>query len=217
MEKYGIKVVGNENLRELFMNKVVIEHGRMFFHFNPKLCIAVIEKFKSDVLNLRNESSLIDDEVAPDTNGDTAECETVELHVEIERIDHDTVVMQLVPYDKERGQVIGYSINYMPVLYRNVTIYDGGSRDKCAGNGWEKIDFPDSDRNRTILTITLTQLKPNTLYAYYIGTYVVANEKLVGSTKIEYFRTPVPPERTSNVLVTMPAIREIVSFLNRKM
>lgn len=214
-EKYGIIVVGNENLRELFKQNVVIEHGQIFFHFNPKLCMAVIEKFKSDVVDLKNVSSFSNDEVSSYSNGDKAVCEIVKFQVDIMRIDHDTVVMQLTPpvYDNKRGQLLGYSINYMPAPYRNVTIFDGRSDNECDGDVWEKIDVPDGYPNRTSVTITLIELTPDTQYAYYIETNFDANGKLVGS--MEYFQTQVAAsELTPKVPVTASVFAETVSHLN---
>lgn len=45
-EKYGLKVLENQNLQELFTQNVTVKRGRMFFHFNPKLCMSTIEHFK---------------------------------------------------------------------------------------------------------------------------------------------------------------------------
>lgn len=202
-EKYAIKVIGNQNLQSLFAQNVTINQGRMFFHFNPKLCLSVIEKFKSDVVDLADESSLNDDEVAPDTNGDKSVCKIEELNVKIESIDHDKVVMQLAPLAYEQDQRLGYLISYMPAPYRNVTMFEGSETDKCMGSGWEIADVPDDDRNSTTFTIILTQLIPDTQYAYYIQTYVVANDKPVAFTNIEYFRTLVALEVTTNAPVSV--------------
>ena len=121
-EKYGLKVLENQNLQALFNQNVTIEHGRMFFHFNPKLCMNIIEEFKSNVVDLRNVSKLPIDEVAPNSNGDKTACNVTELQVEVKRLSHNVVVMELqpMPYEDER-QLLGYLLYYMPAPYQNVS------------------------------------------------------------------------------------------------
>ncbi|XP_037044053.1 insulin-like receptor isoform X2 [Bradysia coprophila] len=200
-ETYGIKVIGNLNLRALFTHNVTFEHGRMFFHFNPKLRLNVIEELKLDMIDLRSESSLNDDEVAPDTNGNEIAFDIVTLNIEIKEINANNVVMELVPL--ERDQPLGYLIYYKPAPNRNVTMFDGN--DVCGDDGWQVFDVPDSIRNSTPINVSVTQLKPETRYAYYIQTYIVANERHVDLTKIQYFRT-------SSELTLNPSVTAVVGL-----
>ncbi|XP_037044054.1 insulin-like receptor [Bradysia coprophila] len=197
-ETYGIKVIGNLNLRALFTHNVTIEHGRMFFHFNPKLRLNVIEELKLDMIDLRSESSLNDDEVAPDTNGNEIAFDIVTLNIEIKEINANNVVMELVPLVP-----LGYLIYYKPAPNRNVTMFDGS--DVCGKDGWQVVDVPDSIRNSTPINVSVTQLKPETRYAYYIQTYIVANERHVDLTKIQYFRT-------SSELTLNPSVTAVVGL-----
>lgn len=67
-------VLDNQNLQELWnweSNKTLkIEKGRLFFHFNPKLCIREIEKLQN-ITNITNVTEL---EVAKNSNGDKIAC-----------------------------------------------------------------------------------------------------------------------------------------------
>lgn len=121
-EKYGFKVLENQNLQALFSQNVTIGHGRMFFHFNPKLCMNIIEEFKDNVVDLRNVSKLPADEVAPNSNGDKTACNVTSLEVAITKTSHNVVVMELkpLPYEDER-QLLGYLLYYMPAPFQNVS------------------------------------------------------------------------------------------------
>lgn len=74
-ERFGLQVVENQNLQELFPNNVTIEHGRLFFHFNPKLCYHLIDNLRSSTFDLRNVSHLPPEDVATNSNGDKVACE----------------------------------------------------------------------------------------------------------------------------------------------
>lgn len=121
-EKYGLKVLENQNLQALFNQNITVEHGRIFFHFNPKLCMREIENFKNNVVDLRNISKLPADEVAPNSNGDKTACDVERLEVNITKKTHNIVLMELKPlqYEDER-QLLGYLLFYMPAPYQNVS------------------------------------------------------------------------------------------------
>lgn len=211
-EKFGIKVLENQNLQALFSQNVTIEHGRMFFHFNPKLCMNIIEQFKYNVVDLRNISNFTPDEVAPNSNGDKIACNVTELHIEIKKITHNMVIFELIPipYDDQR-QLLGYLLYYMPAPYKNVTMFDG--RDACGGDGWQVDDVSDNNRNATPVTAIATHLKPYTQYAYYIRTYTVASEQRGGLSQLKYFRTaPYKPDAVTKLSVAANGSSEIVSY-----
>lgn len=120
-EKYGLKVVGNQNLRALINHNVTIEHGRLFFHFNPKLCTNTVEEFKYNVVDLRNVSILSIDDVPPNYNGHRTACKVTELYVQLKTFSHDVAVIELQPisYEDER-QLLGYLLYYKPAPFQNV-------------------------------------------------------------------------------------------------
>lgn len=212
-EKYGLRVLENQNLQALFTQQVLIEHGRIFFHFNPKLCMNIIDELKKNVTDLKGVETLPPDEVAPNSNGDKIACQLEDLKVEIKTTSHNVVLMNLHPlaYDDER-QLLGYLLYYMPAPYQNVTMFDG--RDACGGDGWQVDDVVDENRNSTPIPILVTHLKPYTQYAFYIRTYTVASEQRGGITPIKYFKTnPYKPDSVSKLSVVANGSSEIVSFL----
>lgn len=73
--RWALYVMDNQNLQELFPNNVTIERGKLFFHFNPKLCYANITNLVPHVVDLRNSTELPLEEVARNSNGDKVACE----------------------------------------------------------------------------------------------------------------------------------------------
>lgn len=68
-------VLDNANLAELWdfsrrQNDMKVGRGRMFFHFNPKLCLSRIRELQ-DRLGIKDVDEL---EVAPNSNGDKVAC-----------------------------------------------------------------------------------------------------------------------------------------------
>lgn len=78
-------VLDNQNLAELWdfsrrSNDLKIAQGRIFFHFNPKLCLNKIRE-----LQKRLGIEKVDDlEVAPNSNGDKVACECDFFHVYVD-------------------------------------------------------------------------------------------------------------------------------------
>lgn len=76
--RHSLHVVDNQNLQELFPSpNVTIVHGRLFFHFNPKLCYGLIEKMIPFTMDLveQNVTRIPPEDVATNSNGDKVACE----------------------------------------------------------------------------------------------------------------------------------------------
>lgn len=123
-EKYGLRVLENQNLEALFTRNVTIEHGRILFYANPKLCMNVIEEIKDNVVDLRNVLKLSDDDVIPNTNGDSRACDVTTLEVEITNVSHNFVAIELkpLPYEDERF-LRSYLLYYKPAPFQNVRLF----------------------------------------------------------------------------------------------
>lgn len=79
--RWALYVMDNQNLQELFPRNVTIERGKLFFHFNPKLCYANISNLVPNVVDLHNTKELPIEEVARNSNGDKVACEYLLLFV----------------------------------------------------------------------------------------------------------------------------------------
>uniref|UniRef100_A0A1B6KAQ3 Tyrosine-protein kinase receptor n=1 Tax=Graphocephala atropunctata TaxID=36148 RepID=A0A1B6KAQ3_9HEMI len=194
--KYSLVVLDNQNLLELWDwetkgKDFQIKRGRLFFHFNPKLCVDKITELKE----LAHLPDFTDLEVAQNSNGDKVACNVKELEVTVYKRTAKAVLIrwkQFTHYDSRT--LLGYVIYSIEAPYENVTMYDG--RDACGGDGWRVDDIapPDptdkvaSDED-TWMEAILTHLRPYTQYAFYIKTYTIATEKVGAQSKIKYFRT----------------------------
>lgn len=217
-EDYGIKVYENLNLQSLFSRNVTVEKGRMFFHFNPKLCMHIIQEFKNNVTALRNEPSLKPSEVAANSNGDKIACNVTNLKVDVAVIKHDMVLLKVQPliYEDVR-QLLGYLVYYMPAPFKNVTMFDG--RDACSSDGWQVDDIgaaqvsesTNAKNASSTFPVLISRLQPYTQYAYYLRTYTVASEPRGGITPIQYFRTnPYIPKQVTRLSLTANGSSELV-------
>nr|CDI30232.1 Insulin Receptor [Blattella germanica] len=190
--KYAFVLPDNQNLQELWdwdtrPEKLQILNGRLFFHFNPKLCMYMIEKLKQ-VANLPDFTDL---EVAANSNGDKMACNVTKLRATVTKRDHVAVLIEWQQFEHyDPRTLLGYVVYYIEAPYQNLTLYDG--RDACGGDGWHVTDMP---VNQTITL--LPHLKPYTQYAFYVKTYTIATERTGARSDIQYFRTlpyaPSPP------------------------
>ncbi|PNF35477.1 Insulin-like receptor [Cryptotermes secundus] len=190
--KYSFVLLDNQNLQELWdwntrPEDLRIVNGRLFFHFNPKLCLYKIEKLKQ-VAQLPDFTDL---EVAANSNGDKVACNVTVLRARVTKLDYYAVLIEWDQFEHyDPRTLLGYVVYYIEAPFRNLTLYDG--RDACGGDGWHVQDMAVN------VTITiLTHLKPYTQYAFYVKTYTIATERSGAQSPIQYFRTlpasPSPP------------------------
>lgn len=212
-DNYGLYVMDNQNIQSLFPHNVTIERGRLFFHFNPKLCPSNIDQLKPFVRALKPNAPFAPEDVAKNSNGDKVACEMTMLNATMKRVRSLGAIIALQPmsYDDPRS-LLGYVVYYMVAPSQNVTLYDG--RDACGGDGWKVEDVQNVSSNATSIDVFLSHLRPYTQYAYYIKTYTVAAEQKGGQTAIQYFRTkPDRPEEVRNMQTQAKSSSEIVSCM----
>ena len=209
-DKYSLVVLDNQNLQKLWdwspNSTFAINNGKVFFHFNPKLCRQEIEA-------LRNKTGMpeYDElEVSKTSNGDKVACDMDVLNVTVSKVSAQAVLIMWNAFrTPDPRTLLGYVVYSIEAPFRNVTLYDG--RDACGGDGWsvhdvaapdERDEFPDPSSAKAVPASThiLTYLKPYTQYAFYVRTYTVARgaQSVRGAqSKIQYFRTlpdvPSPP------------------------
>lgn len=71
---YSFYALDNQNLRQLWdwsKHNLTILQGRMFFHYNSKLCMSEIRKME-DVTGTKERQ--VKNDIASKTNGDQASC-----------------------------------------------------------------------------------------------------------------------------------------------
>lgn len=202
--KYSLVVLDNQNLQELWDKKTVRVMAKnttvkVFFHFNPKLCLDTIEKFRKNAA-LPEFTEL---EVAPNSNGDKVACNVTKLRTRVTKKTSNAALIQWEAFNHhDPRSLLGYVV-YTIEAPNNVTMYDG--RDACGGDGWRvddvsAVDIPDKlilpnstksgkEQETNYLTHILTQLKPYTQYAFYVKTYTIATERSGAQSDLHYFTT----------------------------
>ncbi|XP_066590355.1 insulin-like receptor isoform X2 [Prorops nasuta] len=208
--KYTLAVFDNQNLQELWdwethpTIKILSKDGpaKIFFHFNPKLCLHKIEKLR-DKAGLGKFTEL---EVASNSNGDKVACNVTELQSRVTKYMPEAVLIEWEAFTHhDPRSLLGYVVYFIEAPNENVTMYDG--RDACGGDGWrvddvsatESTDNSNADTNDKFnssvpkepvyLIHILTQLKPYTQYAFYVKTYTIATERSGAQSKVRYFTT----------------------------
>lgn len=213
--KYSLAVLDNQNLQELWDwsthsdIKILSKDGpaKVFFHFNPKLCLYKIETLREKA-KLNEFTEL---EVAPNSNGDKVACNVTELDTKVTKKTPRGAIIEWEAFmHHDTRSLLGYVVYFIEAPHKNVTMYDG--RDACGSDGWRVEDVSAESatphpKNGTeiekpiYLTHILTLLKPYTQYAYYVKTYTIATERSGAQSKVKYFTTlpdaPSPPRALS--------------------
>lgn len=208
-KKYALIVLDNQNIQDLWYDdhKLTIERGKLFFHYNPKLCFYKIERLKAFV---KDPVVFVDEDVASGSNGDKIACNVTQLNVTINVYSSAACVIQWEPMklQDERG-LLGYIVYYIATPHRNVTLYDG--RDACGGDGWHVDDITDLNGKGPVTHI-MTHLEPYTQYAFYVKTYTISTVRTGAQSDIMYFRTlPGKPENVQKIRTSSNKSSEIVS------
>ncbi|XP_012056411.1 PREDICTED: insulin-like receptor [Atta cephalotes] len=201
--KYSLAVLDNQNLQELWdwnthPNITILSSGgpaKLFFHFNPKLCLHEIEK-------LREKAKLeefTDHDVASSSNGDKVACNVTELKTKVTKKSSRGAIIEWKAFTHhDTRSLLGYVVYFIEAPNQNITMYDG--RDACGGDGWRVEDVSaesttpqphngTESQEPVYHTHILTLLKPYTQYAYYVKTYTIATERSGAQSKVKYFTT----------------------------
>lgn len=182
-KKFVIFVLDNQNLQELWdwTNRTLrIDQGKLFFHFNPRLC-----RDKIRTLQLKtNLPDYTEIDVASNSNGDKIACNITDLNVTAEP-SRKAIVLKWDPFVmKDHRKLLNYVVYSIEAPHQNITMFDG--RDACSGESWRVEDVAVVEGKVTHL---LSNLKPYTQYAFYVRTYTIASEDSGAQSAIHYVRT----------------------------
>nr|ANZ55075.1 insulin receptor 1b [Pyrrhocoris apterus]QIS94310.1 insulin receptor 1b [Pyrrhocoris apterus] len=210
--KYVVVILDNQNLVELWdwskVKKIHIGNGKLFFHFNSKLCLSKIEKLR-EVAGL---SYYTEQEVASYSNGDKIACNVKTLNATVSSKNSYAALIKWSEFKHyDSRTLLGYVVYSIEAPFKNITIYD--KRDACGGDGWRADDISVSDgfSNDGELIHILTRLKPFTQYAFYVKTYTIATEQSGAQSNIQYFTTdPDTPSEPQALTAFSNSSSEIV-------
>uniref|UniRef100_A0A0P5G2J5 Tyrosine-protein kinase receptor n=1 Tax=Daphnia magna TaxID=35525 RepID=A0A0P5G2J5_9CRUS len=219
-DEYALTVQDNQNLQQLWpKTQNLTIHKKVLFHFNPKLCLNLIEELvNSSRLPGAEVFKYSDVDISPWSNGDKATCDEQLLNVTV--INKSDKSMQLSWNNfratlADKRQLLGYVISYIEAPYANISYFD--RRDACGGDGWTTIDVPanaEAEPEENEITI-ITYLKPYTQYAIYVQTYTVAPQhsgKRIGARSlILYERTsPAEPDQPEDLRAYANSSSELI-------
>ncbi|KAM8974756.1 insulin-like growth factor 1 receptor [Pelodytes ibericus] len=190
---YSFYVFDNSNLQQLWdwnRHNLTIKNGKMYFAFNPKLCVSEIYRME-EVTGTKGRQSEAD--LNSRTNGDRASCASHDLTFISNNTSKNRIMLTWERYrPPDYRDLISFTVYYKEAPFANVTEYDG--QDACGSNSWNMadVDLPSSkEKNPGIL---LQPLKPWTQYAIYVKALTLTmtndNRHIHGAkSKIVYIRT----------------------------
>ncbi|KAK2509279.1 hypothetical protein MC885_018911 [Smutsia gigantea] len=189
---YSFYVLDNQNLQQLWdwdHRNLTIKAGKMYFAFNPKLCVSEIYRME-EVTGTKGRQSKGD--INTRNNGERASCESDVLHFTSTTTWKNRIIITWHRYrPPDYRDLISFTVYYKEAPFKNVTEYDG--QDACGSNSWNMVDVdlpPNKDIEPGIL---LHGLKPWTQYAVYVKAVtltMVENDHIRGAkSEILYIRT----------------------------
>ncbi|XP_053320288.1 insulin receptor [Spea bombifrons] len=209
---YAFYALDNPNLRQLWdwtKHNLTIVHGKLFFHYNPRLCLNEIHLMENISGTIGRQDKT---DIATKTNGDQASCENDVLHFNYIKTLHDKVLIKWDAYwPPDFRDLLGFMLHYKEAPYQNVTEFDG--QDACGSNSWTVVDVDPPTRSTDGKTPSspgwlLRGLNPWTQYAVFVKTLVSSSDErrtYGAKSDIIYIRTnettpsvPLDPFSVSN-------------------
>ncbi|XP_028649838.1 insulin receptor-related protein-like isoform X1 [Erpetoichthys calabaricus] len=201
---YTLYVLDNQNLMQLWdwdHHNLSIPVGKMYFAFNPKLCLSQIYEMEKVTGTQGRQNKA---EINPRTNGDRASCKSRTLRF-ISNVTESTKIF----IKWERYQPLGlrdlssFIVYYRESPFQNVTEWVG--QEACGSNSWNMVDVDLPLHKDQDPGVELTKLKPWTQYAIFVRaiTLSTADEENNHGAKsnVIYIRTrPAAPTVPLNVL-----------------
>ncbi|NXR41995.1 INSR protein, partial [Zosterops hypoxanthus] len=178
---YSFYALDNQNLRQLWdwsKHNLTIPRGKVFFHYNPKLCLSEIHKME-EITGTKGRQDRND--IALKTNGDQASCENELLKFSSIRTSHDKILLKWEPYwPPDFRDLLGFMLFYKEAPFQNVTEFDG--QDACGSNSWTVVDVDPPPRSNEPKAQAqpgwlLRGLKPWTQYAVFVKTLVTFSDE----------------------------------------
>ncbi|KAJ6652435.1 hypothetical protein lerEdw1_011553 [Lerista edwardsae] len=205
---YTLYVLDNQNLQQLWdwaHHRLAIPVGKMYFAFNPRLCLSEIYRME-EVTGTKGRQNKA--EINPRTNGDRASCKTQTLRFVSNATESDRIVLKWERYQPpEYRDLLSFIVYYKESPFQNVTEYVG--QDACGANSWNVVDVELPLSSDQEPGVALQGLKPWTQYAIFVRaiTLTTAEEgrNQGAQSEVVYIRTmPAAP--------TVP--RDVISMSN---
>uniref|UniRef100_A0A8C9W9Q8 Tyrosine-protein kinase receptor n=1 Tax=Scleropages formosus TaxID=113540 RepID=A0A8C9W9Q8_SCLFO len=186
---YSFSALDNQNLQYLWdwsQHNLTIKAGKLFFRFNPKLCVSEIRRMweKTGITEKFEEGDFRN-------NGDRASCESHIIKFKANSTSSNRIKLTWERYrPPDYRDLISFIVYYKEAPFQNITEFDG--QDGCGSNSWNMVDVElpkDKDSDPGVL---LSPLKPWTQYAIFVKaiTLVVEYKHVFGAkSEVIYIRT----------------------------
>ncbi|KAG9340757.1 hypothetical protein JZ751_020349 [Albula glossodonta] len=186
---YAFSALDNQHLQFLWdwsQHNLTIKAGKLFFRFNPKLCV-------SEIRTMWEKTGITEkfEEVEFRNNGDRASCESHILKFKSNSTMSNRIKLTWERYrPPDYRDLISFIVYYKEAPFQNITEFDG--QDGCGSNSWNMVDVDlpqDKDQDPGVL---LSPLKPWTQYAIFVKaiTLVVEDKHILGAkSEVVYIRT----------------------------
>ncbi|XP_066274508.1 insulin-like peptide receptor isoform X2 [Branchiostoma lanceolatum] len=183
---YAFYVLDNRNLEKLLdwdRTNLTMDDGKLFFHFNPKLCMNVILTMVEKVGV--SEDTVSDTDISTLTNGDQAQCSYSKLDINEISTTKNMIILRWRAFTPpDFRDLLSYTVSYRETPEQSIDEYEG--QDACGNTEWKDFDVsPDQTAH------IITGLKPWTQYALLVKTYTKAGAREGSGAKsdIVYART----------------------------
>ncbi|XP_078388482.1 insulin-like growth factor 1a receptor [Cetorhinus maximus] len=173
---YSFYVLDNQNLQQLWdwsRHNLTIKQGKIYFAFNPKLCVSEIYRMV-EVAGVKGRQGSADMEQR--TNGDRASCESHILKFTANSTAKNRIILKWERYrPPDYRDLISFIVYYKEAPFQNLTEYDG--QDACGSNSWSMVDVDLPQSKAQEPGVYLTNLKPWTQYAIFVKAITLATSE----------------------------------------
>ncbi|GCC16461.1 hypothetical protein chiPu_0021377 [Chiloscyllium punctatum] len=173
---YSFYVLDNQNLQQLWdwsRHNLTIKQGKIYFAFNPKLCVSEIYRMV-EVAGVKGRQGSADMEQR--TNGDRASCESHILKFTANSTAKNRILLKWERYrPPDYRDLISFIVYYKEAPFQNLTEYDG--QDACGSNSWSMVDVDLPQSKTQEPGVYLTNLKPWTQYAIFVKAITLATSE----------------------------------------
>lgn len=172
--KQTLVVKDNMNLQKLWdwenrkFKTLHIKSGKIFFHFNPKLCMFEIDKLVQ-VAGLPAVSNL---EVSKESNGDQIACSSIPLNVTVEKRAPNSIILAL--HMSSNATTIENNVGRFMVFYKqsqnkmlNQSMQYESVSD-CGDSQWRVTNDAESNNSSGTYYVFLPHLEPAVEYMYFV-------------------------------------------------
>ncbi|XP_072503390.1 insulin receptor-related protein [Notamacropus eugenii] len=164
---YTLYVLDNQNLQQLgewAEAGLSIPVGKIYFAFNPRLCLEHIYQLE-EVTGTRGRQNKA--EINPRTNGDRAACKTRPLRFVSNVTESDRILLRWERYEPlEARDLLSFIVYYKESPFQNATEHMGP--DACGAPNWNLLDVELPLSRTQEPGVTLAPLKPWTQYAVFV-------------------------------------------------